>query len=69
MIEEMLREGLPEDEIVRRVMQILGIPEIDARFMVGIVTGKIAGDFIEVDEDGNESAPPANGTSSVPLIC
>ena len=57
MIEELIAQGLPGDEIVRQVMAAFGIPEIEARFMVGIVTGDITGDVIEVDEDGNEVRP------------
>ena len=57
MIEEMIDAGVPEDEIVRRVMEAFGISEVEARFMVGIVTGEITGDVIEVDEDGNEVRP------------
>lgn len=59
MIEEMIDAGVPEDEIVRRVMDALGIGEVEARFMVGLVTGDIVGDYIEIDEDGNEHAPPS----------
>jgi hypothetical protein len=57
MIEEMLKAGVPEEEIVQRVMDAFGIGEVEARFMVGIVTGEISGDVIEVDDDGNEVRP------------
>ena len=57
MIEEMLNAGVPEDEIVRRVMDAFGINEVEVRFMVGIVSGEIPGDMIVVDEDGNEVRP------------
>lgn len=57
VIEEMLKDGVPEDEIVRRVMEAFGISEVEARFMVGIVTGEITGDVIEVDENGHEVRP------------
>lgn len=50
--------GGDRDDLVRRKAEDLGIPEVDAAFIVAQELGEIDSDEVLVDEDGNEIRRP-----------
>lgn len=59
MIEDLIAQGLSEDEIVKILITSQGWDEVQARFMYGIVAGTIPGDAVQIDGVGNETALPS----------
>lgn len=53
MIEELAEQGLPRDEIRKRVMKQFSVDEVEAEFMIAIALGEIDGDVVEYDQNGN----------------
>jgi hypothetical protein len=46
--------GLTEDDIIKIIMKVTDSDRATAEFIYAIETGKVDGDIIAVDSDGNE---------------
>lgn len=55
MILEMDAQGVPEEEIIKMVMTVYGVDEVQANFIIGLERGTIQGDVIELQP--GETAP------------